>query len=817
MQESIAGAEHEAQIYQIKQKYSSINSLARNEKINAVKDTSLNPFLFEDPFDGLTNSLSHWQQAASSLLGKSEGEKREAASQYYDNVLAPMYQRMKAPPLSKKIWMIQAYGQALKYDPAQSYHSPFVHGLIESIPGVIAPAARAASFISNVLGLPLVSIADSVKNKDYSGLTGFYNLYMNMHNRVAKDGVFKAIEETGEKAPILGALSKYNKGIADYTSFWHDVTPNRTFTEKVTSFVAENALLLPMFMGVSQATELGIGLVKAGAEGVPIIGNLTETLGATKSGQIASRLLTYGTEGLTWGTLTRETGDKQNAWQDALSFAAMGTLFSFKGKSGKLGDILPEGVEKDAFKEREQTHALAIQGFRPANAEEYLQAHRKQMSGNIAAGGITLQHAILQESLDHIAAWGEWSNEPEAKAFMKKAEAKDPAHWKPVFSGLTLIMSYLKSKGLSTEIVKNPEAHEKEFLGLINFLHEQVNQAAEELNKNVPDMQEAAATKMAGDSAKTEQGQAEYKQVFEAELAKAQVLYKDISDGVKKAQAVAKKNAEKIIVKRRMEFIKKAEEAKNETGPTKAEAPKAEAPLAEANFDWNKAASSLAEKRGWKKSTKANDAFWEEFANFHEGSIEGEVKGFAHDMYKYFNPLKKAGLHFEKGEAQGGDYTNFLGFLYHYREQLPKPVFKKLEELLVESPKMKAILGAKITPDKLEHFGLAMNNHVDMFMRSTWYRDLGEKNIFRSTQPTLRNKTTWQVDLVKNTWDRDIKLADKYYPGDSQVTKDAKTQYITAINSFYSQQMQAAMSGKEKLLALSIKMVREFKRREGVN
>jgi len=73
LQEEMGNFIQQSRISEIKQKYHSINSLKDSEKIQAVKDTSLNPFLFDNPVDGIANSMSRWAQDAPQFAGHTDG------------------------------------------------------------------------------------------------------------------------------------------------------------------------------------------------------------------------------------------------------------------------------------------------------------------------------------------------------------------------------------------------------------------------------------------------------------------------------------------------------------------------------------------------------------------------------------------------------------------------------------------------------------------------------------------------------------------------------------------------------------------------
>ena len=98
------------------QKYYSFDSADHTAKLEKLKDLKLNPYLLSSGYDGLTNSLQRWKTIATSseALKATPEQKRIAAENYYDKMLVPMYQKMGAEPINKKVWMEQAYDNALK-------------------------------------------------------------------------------------------------------------------------------------------------------------------------------------------------------------------------------------------------------------------------------------------------------------------------------------------------------------------------------------------------------------------------------------------------------------------------------------------------------------------------------------------------------------------------------------------------------------------------------------------------------------------------------------------------------------------------------
>ncbi len=932
--EAIGGFLQQSQVAELKQKYHNFNSLKASEKIEAVKDTSLNPFLFEDTSDGLANSMWRWKQEAPAFASKSQAEKEAVASRYYDEVLKPLYEHGGATPLSKENWLHNAWGTALTYDTKQTYRAPLLKGILEGADSAISEVANVGRTLTNIGRMPIVGYADSVKHGDYTGLTGFYNLYVNMHNRVAREGVTtgiaKTIEDTGEKNVLGFGSSKWLHDIASSEEFWKNVSPEKTFTEKAASFTVENAMLLPLFDGIGEATKLGIGLVKTGTEGVPYIQNLTQVLQASKPGQIAAKMLVHGTEGLIYGDLTKDTEDKKNAWKDALQFAAFGTLFSLAGGSAKkLTELLPDGAEKEAALTEEKRAGLGMQGKREATPEEYLQSYREHIASVLAAGGRPAVHSILETALAHVAlSEDENISDVDKLHFRQDKMEEDPVGWKSVFANMTIIKQFLARQGW-----KISELDDSKWADLTGFLDGQVDKAAEEMDLHVPEVQEMKARSLLEGYMKTPEGKAEY----QAELQKATETLKGHPGAAQKAPLLA----EDAMIKRRIKAVKKAAEAKVVVGPenTKANqvAPegvellpaslrgskpkynygpnnsfdlqfddprdlaayvlgnkgkssahsdfldyyKRQFPNATSTqiadhgarvrdaikqqarnwndengkkilrvgsttptktldpalarrivdsryerdakgkitgytlsirYDWIASAEKAAKAKGGENSAK----FWKEYIETLTGKNDDDVLGaqiLTEDLREYFNPTKKFGLQFEKSNTGGGDWTNFLGYMYSHKDSLPAPVRDRLEEILMNSPKMSALLGSRPTIKKLETFAQAMQNHVAIFLRSDWYAKKGKRNIFSSSSPGISGSSSlskWQADrkLIESTHRNDLAWASVFYPGRSAAMQEARAQYISTLQTLQAKELASYIKGDHAKVAKIMSQVK---------
>jgi hypothetical protein len=890
LQESLAGYLQGEQVAQIRQQYHSFNSLKQSEKIKAVKDTNLNPLLFDDPYDGLVNSLSRWSQQAPAFTGKDDATKTAVASDYYDKWLLPLYQKIGAAPLSKDVWLRNAWSEGLKYDPSQAYRNPILKGFLKGLDTATAEGANAIRTLTNVAGIPVVGFMDSIKSGDYTGLTGFYNLAMNMHNRVKQDGlvtgVAKTIETAGERNPLGG--SKFMHDVASSEEFWSDVTPAREFSEKATSFVVENGMLLPLFGAIGKASELGVGLVGKAAEGVPYIENLTKTLNATKQGQVVAKMLTYGTEGLAFGSLTTDASDKKDAWKMALQFAAAGTLFSFAGKgAAKLVEHLPEGEEKAAMAAAEEEAELGAQGKEPATKEEVLDQYRTHMASVMAAGGQATAHSIVEEALAHVAMEEKAPLEDmDRLKWHQDLSDADHVRWMTVLTNMNMIKHWLDFRDLKLTELEPDQLNE-----LVSHIHNQLDRAAAEIDMRVPQVKEMKGQKLTGDQtgamavqkaaeAKNVEGpsnvarnqpsidhrlplwlsiakpkysygvgnsfdlkfedprdmvayiignkgksssHAQYLDWYKKEFPNAS--YTDIQEHAQKVRDSIKQQAKNWRDEENRTITVKPTVAR-QIGTPPAQRTESRYEYSKGgkitgyqmgiSFNWNVAKDNLAKA----KEGKNTDKFWRDYVETLTGKTDdpdSAAQAFAEDLRDYFNPTKDYGLQFEGGRAGQGtkDYTNFLAYMYGFRSKLPKPVAAKLEDVLMNSPKMSALLGSRPTVEKLEEFSQAIHNHIDYFTRSKWYQDYGQRNVFRSSQPGIKGEDSlskWQRDkkLVESAHKKDLMRGKEFYPGKSKAAIEARARYEGSLKILQGQELAAYLEGNPSKVAKIVAKARKI-------
>src|ERR1017187_6136992 len=104
-------------------KYHSIHTMKDAQKIDALKDTKLNPALIEDGYDSIAHAMYLWTQvgAKAKTAGNiSFDEQKKIAGNFYDRVIYPAYGQLSKDrggiqPISKEMWQKQAYEEALNY------------------------------------------------------------------------------------------------------------------------------------------------------------------------------------------------------------------------------------------------------------------------------------------------------------------------------------------------------------------------------------------------------------------------------------------------------------------------------------------------------------------------------------------------------------------------------------------------------------------------------------------------------------------------------------------------------------------------------
>lgn len=235
-------------------KYHTIHSLQDAQKIDALKDTKLNPILIEDGYDAVAHAMYLWTQVgakAKAAPNISFDEQKKIADNFYDRVIIPAYghlakDRGGIEPIDKDLWQRQAYGEALNYKIEDAYTNNWTHSLKNGWNSGLAATARAADKISTMT----------------------QNVYNDVVGQWRKEAAFRSLPDA-ERAQILHGQNppdwthrmqdiknqvdlnkKYDENIvtrgarwqSDHRDFWATALPTHDGKlNKATSFVAEQA------------------------------------------------------------------------------------------------------------------------------------------------------------------------------------------------------------------------------------------------------------------------------------------------------------------------------------------------------------------------------------------------------------------------------------------------------------------------------------------------------------------------------------------------------------------------------------------------
>ena len=650
------------------------------------------------------------------------------------------------------------------------------------------------------------------------------------HREEVPEGGVEGVLAYGAGEPILNSILGWNKNAHDQMSFWKSITPDETWQEKAGSWLVENLVQLPMWLVGGGELEKGMQFgakflaEREALQGIKFIPNLSSWTSGTKIGKLTTLLLSQFGEGSAYGFLARENEDKTGAWKDGLVAAAFATPFALLGEyvrgwkakakgpeilppAGKpLAGYLPAGDPDKTAMEVFQAHAeQGAQGKRYGTWEETLSAFRRGVANVAAAAGPLGLDRMFNEAMFHLRFLEREGGmtEDQWTTLKRNFMSKDPARYQGVFSMAEMVRSYLHTIGTSFPELERHwnNGNKKPMKTLYKFLKNQFAQAIAESGLHVDPMAESGAQERAALSGGTSTPAQELAMIRWAEESRHVEGPENVSKNgtgvateapipVKSGKAGFMGKVAKVIPR----FVRKGRYSYDPQGNIAGYS-------MSAGLDWTVAKAKAAAARGWTKAGEASAAFWKKFADFHDDKDTMDPKGFVGDLLQYFNPIAKLGLQWEGGKS-GTDYTNFLGYMYHFKDNLPKPIRDKLFDILINSPKMQDILHTRrITEDQLEFFGQAMVNHVDMFTRSKWYQERGERHVFRSTQPQIGESTKWQKDLLRDMQKREMAEADQFFPGKGKAVTNARNAYKTALLLFHADENEAFMSKypKDKL------------------
>ena len=762
-------------------RYTSINSMQKADKINALKDTSLDPSKLLDHFDAHSNILYRWKAMASDPRSQalSPEEKTQHASWYYDNFIAPSYQQMGTAPMPKSQWMQEAYGQALKYDIADSYHSSLVHGVLSGTHSGVASVERAVQFVTDVAGYGSKLAADAWTKKDFNWSDEYYAL---MAGARKTGSLMGGVEERAKTTAPLSAvgrilgmqdttiLSKASKMFGETASrhqFMEEIVPNRDVIEKATSFITEQALMMPLYMAADGAAGV---IAKSGGAIAPK--TLTEMLSLTPKGQAASKLLRAGAEGGLVGITARSNEEKGEAWKDVLSWMAMHTMFSVGtvglGKASvKLGELLG-GRAKDKFDKLDAEYRLNEKDMRSQNSTEVAAGAEENVANSMMAGGVATPYYHYKQA-ESVLRKAQASNlsEKELAKNMDILIRYDEDHWQPAVAAMKHIRSLVEDGVV-------PEAGSEAHQNMWGAINNTIKDAAEHMHEHVAPLEDAAGDEAYKAAASTPKGQAILEQMYQKHKLewessghppmKEEEYRAIVSQEYKESNKWMAKESERERAKTPAQAASEAKGAADQVAAhTRAAVNEAAAALRRResffkdpkgkvigySMSYSKSYNVYALEKGG-ESAKTTEAAFNSYLKSYLTDLS--PKDFSEDLNDYWLPkvLQEEGITFETENVEGGkENPNLLAFAWNYKDAMPAPLRAELEKRLFAQPKMQAAVdeSSPLTHDHLQYFADTMLGHVDEFMRARHLLPDQTKVWRSSNDESFMKPTRWQMIL----------------------------------------------------------------------
>jgi hypothetical protein len=738
----------------------------RGQKLDVLSHRGIDPTQLKDPYDRLSVVLDRWKHVADDavLSNYDDKKKEELSGKYFDAMIAPQYAAMGKPPMSRELWQKQAFKEATQYSLENAYDQSILHSLKHGWNQGIPSLARFGEGVYNIVS-NLVAKPKEITDDNYKELFWADRAHM------ATSTPRSFTDARNPNSPVNVGSQRQQ----EQHQFWADALPVKGgWGAQATSFIAEQATQLPVYAALAAAP------MTAGE-------SLTARLGLSSAGKKALGYLLTGAEGTSYGVLTRPKGDKQNAWQDGLSWMMFNMGFDIAGKVGsklfstvgQRGKVTLAAATKamedegllEKLKARQDRLQLAAGGKELASGEEQYAAFKKEASTNMAAIGVHGQREVYADALRHIenmeqVEGGKWSKS-QVKEYEKQLLTEDPARWSPTIAAANFVREVLGNQKLRDLKDGSPEMKR-----LVRNISQLVTDAAAEIPQHVPEIaQHEAATGAQVTLAKT--GSA-LKTLYyfkgqlqrDAQAAGASHLLKP-----EELDEAAKKNY--------IDYIRKATQESSKRLKAQPEATAAKI-LKDHRAEIRESQTSAKVEPFYKQQTRRGKDyawFWiapnykveltnraksagvstninsKEFSQWLHEHYEGmEAGDFAQDIEDHFYPqaLKDAGIYFEHQSAgkAGPEFPNFLAFMHNYKDQMPKEMAKELEERLIETDKFQQAFrsGAK-TQDILDFYSKGMYNHVDDFLGSGHWPK--ETNIFRSTFDFVRGTTKYQKELLK--------------------------------------------------------------------
>lgn len=770
--------------------YSSVQAMDYDQKVQFLKRPDYNPFQLKDPYDFLNAQMYRWQNIAKNVqAGKyTEDEKKKIADQAYERMIMPYYKATGQTPVSKSMWMQEAYKSGANFNLDDRYKNPYSRGVMHGAYTLGSDFLRAVDTFHNIVGAivsPPKPITDEtwhhslLKTKDNTSPTGFWDQVREM----ASDSVVDKFKN--KYLPSLS--SKALNHNADKLQFLQDLRPNKGFVDRASSMAVEAA---PFIATNLLAPEVG---------GPEDIGLISRFVGKKLAGRITLGALEAGRDGAIYGALTRPYKDKGMAFEDAISWSVGSAVLHLGGSSlvavGKKVFSSGEKGFSEALSHLSKKGKMIDAGQEEMRPEEVAEVSEAGVAENIAKYGMAGQRAIDNSAAEHILKMESSGMNPEQimdherNMLMNGSDAD-----RVMLDSVTRIRSTL-GEGKLGEL---PFEKKADLLARLQGIaanasgkmtkHVETLQAAlkqrftslspEKLDQNIqkhilqevlPSLPKDASPQMIQKAVQDKWGE----MVVQAGTWAEEELMKDPFGEAKNAEVARKKATKQLSSPGPVGTVSRTKRWTNTKGE-----PGVSFSISPA---WKVYAKNAVEKSGKQWDSQGIKEWLQDLSD----------DDFAADLHAYFMPsfLKNAGLYFEHGSVTGGvDHTNLYAFMYNYKNQMPKEYAARLEEEYMHSPKMAHFFDQvpkQQQPQLMRHISLAMWNHIDNLLGSGRFPK--ERNAFRSTQSDLRNPTEWQKDLFSEREDQERKIISKMYDS----TKPAGKAALNTLKVLFAERREA--------------------------
>ena len=724
-------------------RYSSVNSMEKAQKVNALKDLTLDPHLIQDPYDASANVLHRWKTIGSSPEAQSATpeQRSQVASNYFDKVIEPLYGEMHtkygAPIPTKENWLENAYGAALKYDIDSAYDSHKWKGFYEGTKDFEQMFKTGATLLGGMLKI----------DKDlFSSSPGHPNYQQDLDS-VKEKGFYKTVDQAAHTDPIAGATIDSLQHAISKDKFWTDINPSTSWGQKATSWAVENAMQLPLYTATGGYTRGVIAGALGGEARVP----LTMLLSQSERGKTALKLLLNGAEGAMYCYTQADDADKPSqAMSGAIQLAIMGTIFHVKGEKLKLSDaVSPERAEELA--ENAEKAEMAKKGFVHGDSEALGKEVALSLRGVSLAGGRPLLSNTISKAFNHLAET-EGMSPRAARAMIKMDYTNDPASFKSVYITAAWLRSELKGRLLST---LTPADREELTLKLKDRIRASDHLAAAEETETQEQIQKVAQTPT---------GQQVVKDVGPENYVKS-----NMAAAQKAAIETAKRPVDEAldIAKRRGEAALTLKTRTRGVGKSR---------YVSVSPSWEVYAKKQAKAAGFGFDVKK----WLDNLPHDE---------FVKDLHDFFYPksLTEAGLDdFESGHVAnvGSENPNFLAFMYNFKDRMPQVFRDRLRNEFLDTDKVQRWLsGRALDEPQLERYAQGMRAHIDELLTTEKFKaenanvrgDYG--NTYRSTYESPDSPTEYQLQLHVETIEKERELIQEMFKGRPQEARQALTTY----------------------------------------